>query len=81
MNVGQGDSYGSSNDPQEIQIVKRGPGVIVRQDLGDPQYWGTWSAASVWDKKMWFAIVMPEEVEGVSGPDMKHGSWISAVDL
>jgi hypothetical protein len=78
--VGQGDGYNSKPD-DEIQIVKRGPGVIIRDDLSDPQFWGTSSAASVWGKKMWFSIVIPEEVDASSGTELKHGSWVSAVDL
>lgn len=81
-NVGRSDGYGGPKaDRGLIQIVKRGPGVINRQDLNDPQFWGTYSAASVCDDKMWFAVVIPEAVDTGSSVDMKHGSWVSAVDL
>ena len=75
--VGEGSGYDNSNGDGTIQIVQRGPGVIDRADLPEPQYWGTYSAAQVWGNKMWFAVVIPQDVNG----EMKHGSWISAVDL
>lgn len=34
-------------------------------------------AAQVWDGRMWFAVVIPEE----SGGSCKHGAWVSAVDI
>lgn len=72
-----GDSY-HEHEGDVIQIVKRGTGVISRGDLGPgPQYWGTYSAAQVWEDKLWFAVVMPEKVGG----SYKHGSWVGAVDL
>lgn len=74
-NVGEGYH---SHEGDIIQIVKRGSGIIARDDLGEgPQYWGTYSAAQVWDGRMWFAVVIPEKVDG----SFKHGAWVSAVDI
>jgi hypothetical protein len=31
----------------------------------------------VWDGRLWFAVVIPEKVDG----SFKHGAWVSAVDI
>lgn len=76
--VGEGSGYGLSPTGEGlIQVAKRGPGVIDRDETADPQHWGTYSAAQVFAGKLWYAVVIPQAVED----ELKHGSWVGAVDL
>jgi hypothetical protein len=74
-------NYGHSGTAT-IDIVKKGEGSITIPPVHDMQRWGDYSAATVIDGKMWFAVPTSKLVGGQDPlVDAHYGSWLSVKSL